>query len=164
MGGLTALMLAHHEPDRVLSFVDIEGNLAPEDCFLSRQTLTRPSADAETFVADFVERTRRSPEYASARYASGGQAQGAPGCRVRHLPLDGRALRPRRPAREVPRPPLPADVHVRPANATLSYLRTLAANGVEIAEIPQSGPWPMYSNPVATWERIDRFHARHAPG
>jgi pimeloyl-ACP methyl ester carboxylesterase len=29
MGGLTALMLAHQEPERVLSFTDIEGNLAP---------------------------------------------------------------------------------------------------------------------------------------
>ncbi|ODM17266.1 hypothetical protein SI65_06941 [Aspergillus cristatus] len=29
MGGLTALYLAHKHPDRVRSFVDIEGNLAP---------------------------------------------------------------------------------------------------------------------------------------
>ncbi len=32
MGGLTALLLAHQDRDRVLSFVDIEGNVAPEDC------------------------------------------------------------------------------------------------------------------------------------
>jgi pimeloyl-ACP methyl ester carboxylesterase len=38
MGGLTALMLAHDNPDRVLSFTNIEGNIAPEDCFLSRQS------------------------------------------------------------------------------------------------------------------------------
>jgi hypothetical protein len=25
------------------------------------------------------------------------------------------------------------------------------------------GHWPMYSNPVATWERIAEFHARNAP-
>ena len=31
MGGLTALLLAHQNPGRILSFVDIEGNLAPED-------------------------------------------------------------------------------------------------------------------------------------
>ncbi|MEO1154616.1 MAG: alpha/beta hydrolase, partial [Pseudomonadota bacterium] len=37
MGGLTALLLAHDKPDRVLSFMNIEGNIAPEDCFLSRQ-------------------------------------------------------------------------------------------------------------------------------
>jgi pimeloyl-ACP methyl ester carboxylesterase len=29
MGGLTALMLAHAHPHRILSFVDIEGNIAP---------------------------------------------------------------------------------------------------------------------------------------
>ncbi|WP_399476426.1 hypothetical protein [Streptomyces sp. TRM68367] len=42
MGGLTALLLGHQQPDRVLSFVDIEGNVAPEDCFLSRQIVTHP--------------------------------------------------------------------------------------------------------------------------
>jgi len=36
MGGLTALMLADQGPTQVASLVDIEGNLAPEDCFLSR--------------------------------------------------------------------------------------------------------------------------------
>ena len=70
MGGLTALLLAHQDPGRVLSFVDIEGNLAPEDCFLSRQVLTHPSGDAESFFDDFIERTRRSPFYASALYAA----------------------------------------------------------------------------------------------
>ena len=34
MGGLSALLLAHAHPQRVLSFTDIEGNIAPEDCFL----------------------------------------------------------------------------------------------------------------------------------
>jgi pimeloyl-ACP methyl ester carboxylesterase len=43
MGGLTALMLAHAHTGRVLSFVDIEGNVAPEDCFLSRQIVDYPS-------------------------------------------------------------------------------------------------------------------------
>ncbi|MGL5215406.1 MAG: alpha/beta fold hydrolase [Aeromonas hydrophila] len=34
MGGLTALLLAYRHPERVLSFTSMEGNLAPEDCFL----------------------------------------------------------------------------------------------------------------------------------
>ena len=62
MGGLTALLLlAHQDPGRVLSFVDIEGNSRPEDCFLSRQVLTHPANDAQRFLDDFIERTRRSP-------------------------------------------------------------------------------------------------------
>lgn len=45
-------------------------------------------------------------------------------------------------------------------NASLSYLGELAAGGVELAEIPHSGHWPMYSNPVAMWDRIADFHLR----
>ena len=50
-------------------------------------------------------------------------------------------------------------------NSALSYLAKLAAGGVELAEIPHSGHWPMYANPVAMWERIAAFihqGARHA--
>ena len=65
MGGLTALMLAHQFPDRVLSFVDIEGNIAPEDCFLSRQIVDYPSDDPETFFTAFIERARHAPCAAS---------------------------------------------------------------------------------------------------
>jgi pimeloyl-ACP methyl ester carboxylesterase len=32
MGGLTALLLASQEPSPVLSFIDIEGNVAPQPC------------------------------------------------------------------------------------------------------------------------------------
>jgi pimeloyl-ACP methyl ester carboxylesterase len=70
MGGLTALMLASRHPDRVLSFVDIEGNVAPEDCFLSRQIISHPTADDEAFLDDFIARNRRSPAYASPLFAS----------------------------------------------------------------------------------------------
>lgn len=42
-------------------------------------------------------------------------------------------------------------------NSSLSYLPTLAANGVELAEIPSSGHFPMYSNPVAMSQRIAEF-------
>jgi len=48
----------------------MEGNLAPEDCFLSRQVLTHPADDAESFLDDFIERSRRSPSYSSALYAA----------------------------------------------------------------------------------------------
>jgi pimeloyl-ACP methyl ester carboxylesterase len=46
-------------------------------------------------------------------------------------------------------------------NSSLSYLAKLAANGVELAEIPHSAHFPMYSHPVAMWERIAEFQARN---
>jgi pimeloyl-ACP methyl ester carboxylesterase len=45
-------------------------------------------------------------------------------------------------------------------NASLSYLAHLRACGVEMAEVPQSGHFPMYSNPPAMWERIAAFLKR----
>jgi pimeloyl-ACP methyl ester carboxylesterase len=160
MGGLTALLLADQDPGRLLSFVDIEGNLAPEDCFLSRQVVTHPANDSETFFDDFIERTRRSPFSSSALYAANLRHKVRPGA-VRgifrsmvdlsdHGDLMTKFLS----------LPCPRMFMYGDQNASLSYLPSLDTNGVELAEIPHSGHFPMYSNPVAMWERIARFHNR----
>lgn len=36
LGGLAGLIYSHQHPGKVRAFVDIEGNLGPEDCFLTR--------------------------------------------------------------------------------------------------------------------------------
>jgi hypothetical protein len=86
-GGLTALLLAQRSPGRVLSFVDIEGNLAPEDQFLSRQIVTHPADDDA-----FIDRNRRAPSYSAAPLRSRRAAQGAARRGPAHLHLDGRPL------------------------------------------------------------------------
>lgn len=161
MGGLTALLLAHQQPDRVLSFVDIEGNLAPEDCFLSRQVITHAADDPGAFFDDFIERARRSPSSGSALYAAGLRHKVRPAA-VRgifesmvdlsdHGSLIAKFLS----------LPCPRMFMYGEQNSALSYLAKLAANDVELAEIPHSAHWPMYSNPVAMWDRIAAFHARN---
>jgi pimeloyl-ACP methyl ester carboxylesterase len=162
MGGLTALLLAHQDPGRVLSLIDIEGNLAPEDCFLSRQVLTHPSDDG-SFFDDFIERTRRSPFYASALFAASLRHKVRPGA-VRgifesmvdlsdHGDLMAKFLS----------LPCPRMFMYGEQNSSLSYLAKLSDNGVELAQIPLSAHFPMYSNPVAMWERIAEFHSRSKP-
>ena len=157
MGGLTALLLAHQEPDRVLSFVDIEGNLAPEDCFLSRQILTHPSGGDDGFLDDLADRARRSRSYSSALFAASLHHKVRPAA-VRgifqsmvdlsdHGDLMTKFLG----------LPCPLMLMYGEENSTLSYLAKLAAGDVELAEIPHSGHWPMYANPVAMWERIATF-------
>jgi pimeloyl-ACP methyl ester carboxylesterase len=160
MGGLTALMLASGHPDRVLSFVDIEGNVAPEDCFLSRQIASHPAADDEAFLEDFIERNRRSPFYASSLFASSlphkvraGAVRGIFESMVDlsdhgDLMTTFLAL------------PFPRMFMHGEQNASLSYLPRLAAAGVELAEVPQCGHFPMYSNPPAMWARIADFQRR----
>ena len=55
MGGLAAMEIAELYPSRVLSFIDLEGNLTPEDCFFSGKV-------AEKTYEQFAERGRRKFE------------------------------------------------------------------------------------------------------
>jgi len=157
MGGLTALLLAHQEPDRVLSFVDIEGNLAAEDCFLSRQILTHPSAGDDGFLDDLADHARRSYSYSSALFAASLHHKVRPAA-VRGIfqsmvdLSDHGDLMTKFLGLSCPRMLMYGE-----ENSTLSYLPELAAGGVELAEIPHSGHWPMYANPVAMWEHIATF-------
>ncbi|MDN3221132.1 alpha/beta fold hydrolase [Pseudomonas nunensis] len=157
MGGLTALMLAHQFPDRVLSFVDIEGNIAPEDCFLSRQVIDYPAADDDAFFAAFIERTRQAPAFASALYAASlkhkvraGAVRGIFTSMVElsdNADLMGKFL-----GLKCPRMFMYGE-----QNASLSYLAHIQAQGVRLAQIPACGHFPMYSNPIAMWQQIADF-------
>jgi pimeloyl-ACP methyl ester carboxylesterase len=53
--------------------------------------------------------------------------------------------------------PLPRMFMYGRQNHSLSYLPTLADNGVELAEIPHSAHFPMYSNPPAMWHCLTEF-------
>ncbi len=163
MGGLTALLLADRHPGRVLSFVDIEGNLAPEDCFLSRQPVTHGTEDAEKFLDDFTDQARRAPSTSSALFAAGLRSKVQPGA-VRsifesmvdlsdHGDLMTTFLS----------LPFPRLFMYGQENASLSYLPRLETSEVGLAEVPRSGHWPMYANPVAMWAQISSFIDRAEP-
>ncbi|WP_321935682.1 alpha/beta hydrolase [Paraburkholderia sp. J8-2] len=160
MGGLTALMLAHRHPERVLSFVDIEGNIAPEDCFLSRQIVDYPHTDAERFFSDFIERTRHAPAYASALYAASlrckvrAEAVGSIFRSMVELSDNGDLMR------KFLALPFPRMFMYGQQNASLSYLDHIREQGVALAEIANCGHFPMYSNPVAMWRAIAGFQQR----
>jgi len=159
MGGLTALMLAHAHPQRVLSFVDIEGNIAPEDCFLSRQIVDHPREDAGRFFDDFIERTRHAPAYASALYAASlrykVRAAAVPGIFRSMVDLsDNDDL-----MEKFIGLPCPKMFMYGEQNASLSYLSHIASCGVRLCQVPHCGHFPMYSNPALMWQAISDFHA-----
>ncbi|RAL09409.1 alpha/beta fold hydrolase [Aspergillus homomorphus CBS 101889] len=137
MGGLTALLLAHRHPSRVLSFVDIKGNLAPEDCFLSRQIFLFPTNDPEAFLNAFIVRTATAKSYGSPLYASILRARVCAGA-VRAIFESIMFM-------------------FGEENRGLSYLAWLGQAGVELAEIEDSGQFPMFSNPVEMYRRIGGF-------
>ena len=67
---LTALLFAQAFPERVLSFFNIEGNVAPEDCFLSRQIIEYPADTPDDFLRDFQRRARERREFGLGLYAA----------------------------------------------------------------------------------------------
>lgn len=160
MGGLTALMLSSRLPRRVLSFTDIEGNIAPEDCFLSRQIEQYPRDSALQFFDDFIERALHAPAYASALYSASlrhkVRADAVPGIFKSMVSLsDHEDL-----MQKFLGLPFPCMFMYGEQNSNLSYLRHIEREGVELAEIPQCGHFPMYSNPVVMWKSIADFITR----
>ncbi|TPQ23395.1 alpha/beta fold hydrolase [Streptomyces sporangiiformans] len=154
MGGLTALLLADSDPERIASFTNIEGNLAPEDCFLSRQIVTHAHDDPDAFLTRFAERVGGSRFHAGSLYAASLPHKVRAGA-VRaifesmvalsdHGKLLDRFLG----------LPLPRMFMYGEQNNSLSYLPTLAEDGVELAEISHCAHFPMYSNPPQMWARI----------
>jgi pimeloyl-ACP methyl ester carboxylesterase len=162
MGGLTALLLADQQPTQVASFVNIEGNLAPEDCFLSRQIISHPHGDPDTFLADFAERAWNSGHYASTLYAAAlphkvrADAVRSIFESMVELSDHGNLLN------RFLALPLPRMVMYGEQNRSLSYLPRLDEEGVELAEISHSAHFPMYSSPVQMWCRITDFILRTA--
>lgn len=157
MGGLTALLLAHRHPERVASFINIEGNLAPEDCFLSRQILTHPGDTPEGFLADFRDRAADSRFFSSALY-SASLTHKVRADAVRPIftsMVDASDNQPLLDWFTTLTAPTMFVYGVQ--NRALSYLPILDAHGVELAEISHSGHFPMYSNPPEFWNRLTRF-------
>ena len=157
MGGLTALVLAYTDPGRVLSFFDIEGNLAPEDCFLSRQIVDFPAATPDAFLEDFQTRVRARPELGSALYAATlpfkvRPASIAPVFRSMVELSDTEPLLDMMAAL-----PCPKAFVYGAQNRHLSYLPDLPGRDVQVIELDHAGHFPMYTNPKALWAALSEF-------
>jgi pimeloyl-ACP methyl ester carboxylesterase len=157
MGGLTALTLAEANPDAILSFTSIEGNLAPEDCFLCRQIIEHPEADEERFLDQLIERIRNMPNISSALYAAAlrekvrAKAVKSIFRSMVDLSDNGHLIE------ILLNLPIPRMFVYGDENRSLSYLGRLNECGIRLAEIPDCGHFPMYANPPALWGAIDDF-------
>jgi len=163
MGGLTALLLADRDPSRIASFTNIEGNVASEDCFLSRQIISHPHDDPREFLSEFANRVAASRYAASTLYAASLPHKVRAGAvkpifeSMVDLSDHGNLLE------RFVALPLPKVFMYGRQNDSLSYLPRLAHEGVELAEIDHSAHFPMYSNPPQMWSRITEFILRATP-
>lgn len=157
MGGLTALLLADQRPDRILSLISVEGNLAPEDCFLSRQIVSHPAQDPAAFLSAFVERVRRRPGWSHRLYAASLPLKLRPAV-VRSVFESMVVLSDTAPLIDMfARGPFAKLFVYGDENRGLSYLRRLDEKGIERAEISNAGHFPMYANPQELWSRLAAF-------
>jgi pimeloyl-ACP methyl ester carboxylesterase len=156
MGGLSALMLAYAHPERVISFVNIKGNLAPEDCFLSRQIFDYPQEDVENFFDAFIERALIAQTYSSALYASSlrqkVQVGAVAGIFRSMVDLSDHADL----LTIFVNLPMPKIFMYGEQYASLSYLPYIQQHGVALAEVANCGHFPMYANPRQMWIYIAR--------
>jgi pimeloyl-ACP methyl ester carboxylesterase len=152
MGGLVSLMLAQRCHGRLLGFVDIKGNLAPEDCFLSRQIYQYPmTGTPREFTDAFLERAKRSGFHGDTMYTASFRAKfDVEGVRPTFVSMvettDTQDLLGQFITFRCPKMFMYGEQF-----ASLSYLARLEAYGVDV------GHFIMYSNPVGMWDRIYEF-------
>lgn len=152
MGGLAGLFLCRDTPEVVAGFVNVEGNLGPGDCFVSRRVVVEPVAT----VAAAMGRSRLA---GSARYG-----------RVLARLTDAATLRSvsrSLVAHSTGSPLLEwfAAVHVPrlfitgTSGGDLPYLGELKRAGIPVLSLTRSGHFPMYSRPTAYYRAIEELVA-----
>jgi len=157
MGGLVALLHAERYGEQVKGFVNVEGNLAPEDCFFSRE-VAQHSFDyfTTTTLPELKRRLTHSPNRGFQNYAEGLNSASEKAffdvCPSLvqysdHGNLIRRFIGLRTPKLFV----------YGSENRGLSYLPTLKENGCEMVEIPESNHFPGYDNPHAFYQAIAAF-------
>lgn len=150
MGGLAGLFLCRDRPELVAGFVNVEGNLGPGDCFISRRVVAEPL----TAVAASLTRSRAA---GVARYAH-----------VLAGIHDERTLRSVshslvKHSTEVPLVQwftgldVPRLFVTGASGPALPYLDTLRSAGIPVASFARCGHFPMYSRPAVYYRTVEEF-------
>lgn len=163
MGGLIALLqIRRHGVKGIDGFINIEGNLLPEDCMYSRRTA---SHDLDVFTTkvfpEIISEMLRSPH--TGDRMSGHNLEMNTDARAYHAfsheavrESDSGALMEEFLELSIPRLFLYGDV-----NRSLSYLERLRESEVEVAEISRSAHFLFYDNPLESFAVIADFVYRH---
>jgi pimeloyl-ACP methyl ester carboxylesterase len=159
MGGLiTQLQMRRYGAGRIRGYVNIEGNLASEDCTFSRRVVPHSlSAFSDTVFEQMILELRHS-RYAGDRIIAHNMALNID-VRAYHAysfqtvaESDSGVLLEEFLALRMPRLFLYGE-----ANRHLSYLHRLRGSDVAVVEVPESAHFLFYDNPVATFRAIGTF-------
>ena len=160
MGGLVALLYVEKYGEHVKGFINVEGNLAPEDCFFSRQ-VARYGATGFTkeVLKNFQQELAQSDNKGLQEFAKTLQSASEKACFDYSSSLvdysDNANLIQRFTELEIPKLFLYGS-----ENSGLSYIPKLKGGGCRVVEIPNSGHFPGYGNPQAYYQVISNFIGR----
>lgn len=158
MGGLIALLQFRRSGvGRVQGFINLEGNLCPEDCMFSRRVVSHTLESFASLYRQMMEELRLSRSVGD-QIISQNMALNLDVSAYHAYSFEtvkesdsGRLLQ------EFLSLQLPRLFLYGERNKTLSYLPQLRSSHVQVAEIPSAGHFLFYDNPIAVYQAIGDF-------
>jgi len=159
MGGLVALLYVERYGEHVKGFINVEGNLALEDCFFSREVSQHSfSHFITTGFNTMKDRLAQSENKGFRKYAESLKTSASEQAFFDYCPSlvayseHGNLIQ-RFIALKIPK----LFVYGSENRSSLSYLPLLQRSGCDVVEIPQSNHFPGYDNPAAYYRTIATF-------
>jgi pimeloyl-ACP methyl ester carboxylesterase len=158
MGGLVALLYIQRYGEHVKGFVNVEGNLAPEDCIFSREITKHHFAEfKETTFSDLKEELSRSDNKGFQKYVDTLEKYSSPRAFFDYCPSlvdysdNGNVMQRFTELR------IPKIFIYGSENYWLPSIPQLQNKGCEVVEIANSNHFPFYDNPRDYYEVIAHF-------
>ena len=159
MGGLIALLLIRrYGLNGVSGFINIEGNLAPEDCMFSRRASSVTFSELAERLFDQIRCELRASKYPGDHMIAHNMALNTD--KRAYYAYSFQTVRESDSGKlldEFLSIPVPKLFLYGEANRTLSYLPRLRQSSVEVREVPKSAHFLFYDDPVTTFEEIAHF-------
>lgn len=159
MGGLVAVLFAERYPQLVKRLVSVEGNLAPEDCFISRVGAGRTFQEfvEQDLIGQWQKQYSTAPYVGSRIYAD----QLRRNVRVKACHDYCRSIVEQSNSGRL----LPAFLKLKiprlfvhgSGNRSLSYIPQLGPAGVRVVEVPGAHHWLVADNPNIFFRTIGEF-------
>jgi pimeloyl-ACP methyl ester carboxylesterase len=158
MGGLVALLYIEKYGERAKGFISVEGNLASEDCFISREVTRYTLAEFKgAGFQDLRQRLSQSKNRGYQKYVDTLERYSSPKAIFDYSPSlvdysDNGNLIQRFTQLEIPK------IFIYGSeNKGLSYIPRLRDKGCEVAEVSNSDHFPFYDNPRDYYRAISNF-------
>ena len=158
MGGLVALLYIQRYGEYIKGFINIEGNLASEDCFFSREITKHGFAEfIDTVFRNFRQKLSRSNNKGFQKYIDTLEKYSSPKAFFDYCPSlvnyseNGNLIQ------RFTDLKIPKIFIYGSENNWLSYIPQLKNKGCEVVEIANSNHFPCYDNPQDYYKVISNF-------